>query len=109
MTTFHGNIHSKWSKMSIYEQMANVGAEVGRAITWRNKNNEEISRNAFYRALELIDTTVFVTTKKSSIKELLRLREILVDYFAGENIYNSTDEWLNKYFYYYNFAANKDR
>ena len=29
----------KWQKMSLIEQMANIGSEVERAINWKNKND----------------------------------------------------------------------
>ena len=38
----------RWQKFSLLEQMANIGAEVGRAINWKNRN-EENSKMAFER------------------------------------------------------------
>ena len=100
----HPDLGIRWNNFSIFEQMANIGAEVGRAINWRNKNRE-LSINAFYRSLDLIDLTVEDPKNKNSLKEILRGREMLVDYFAGENIYHSTDKVWEKYFYYFNLAA----
>ncbi len=101
---FHKELIGRWDRLSIYEQMANIGAEIGRAINWRFRNGE-ISKNAFYRALELIDFTVDDPKNKSRLKEILYVREMLVDYFTGDNIYHSTAESWSKYFYYFNFAA----
>ncbi len=103
---FHKELVGRWNRLSICEQMANIGAEVGRAINWRSRNGE-ISKNAFYRALELIDFTVDDLKNKNSLKEILYVREMLVDYFAGNNVYHSTDAGWNKYFYYFNLAARK--
>lgn len=105
MKIFHKNLKNRWCQFSLVEQMANIGAEVGRAINWRKKGKEEIWKNAFYRALELIDFTVDDPKNKNSLKEILRVRELLVDYFAGENIYHSTDKDWEKYFYYFNYSA----
>lgn len=105
MNLFHKNLKNRWRQFSLMEQMANIGAEVGRAINWRKKGKEEIWKNAFYRALELIDFTVEDPKNKNSLKEILRVRELLVDYFAGDNIYHSTDKDWEKYFYYFNYAA----
>lgn len=105
MNIFHKDIVNRWNKFSILEQMANIGAEVGRAINWRNKKNKEMSINAFYRALELIDFTVEDKKNINSLKEILRMRELLVDYLMGDNIYHSTDTNWEKYFYPFNFAA----
>lgn len=107
MNLFHKTLRCRWNKLSIFEQMANVGAEVGRAVSWRGKNNQKMSKNAFYRALELLDFSIADPKNKARLKEILRLRELLGDYFAGNNIYHSSDEWLKKYFYYFNFAARK--
>lgn len=105
MNLFHKNLQTRWSRFSIHEQMANIGAEVGRAINWKKKRNKEMSKNALYRALELLDFTIDDPKNKNSLKEICRVREILVDYFAGDNIYHSTDSGWNKYFYYFNIAA----
>ncbi|OGC03852.1 hypothetical protein A2276_08385 [candidate division WOR-1 bacterium RIFOXYA12_FULL_43_27] len=95
----------RWQKMPLSEQMANIGSEVERAINWKNKNNKEYSRTAFERALELLDLTLACYKEYSKLKELARLREVLADYFAFDNTYNSTDESLKKYFLAFNYAA----
>ncbi len=109
MKYFHNSIVNYWHKYSIFEQIANIGAEVGRAIKWKKKGKRDIFLNAFYRALELIDLTVSDTKNKNRLKELLRLREILADFLVGENIYQQTEKEIEKYFYYFNFAARKDK
>ena len=107
MNIFHKDLVGRWNQFSIFAQMANIGAEVGRAINWRNKKNNEMSKNAFYRALELIDFTVDDNKNINSLKEILIMRELLVDYLMGDNIYHSTDKSWEKYFYPFNFAARK--
>lgn len=108
MNYFHKEIIDRWQSYSIFEQMANIGAEVGRAINWKKKNNRKMSINAFYRALELIDLTIEDKKNKNSLKEILRLRELLGDYFFGKNIYGLDEKFWEKYFYPFNFAARKD-
>lgn len=95
----------RWQELSFFEQMANIGSEVERAIKWKNKNNIAYSQMAFERALELLDLTVENEKDKNHLKELLRLREALADYFFFENDYNSTDKSWQNYFYSFNFAA----
>lgn len=107
MNTFHKDLSARWNDLTTVEQMANIGAEVGRAISWHKKNNKMMSQNAFYRALELLDFTIEDSKNKNPLKEILRVREMLVDYFMGSNIYHSTDDQWNKYFYFFNFAARK--
>ena len=110
MTFQHKNLlkNGHWFGFSFMEQMANIGAEVGRAINWRNKANLEYSRLAFERALELLWLTIEDRKNHGpKLKELCRLKEVLGDYFMGENQYGSSDELWNKYFYPFNFAARK--
>lgn len=106
---YHPGLDKRWHEFTIYEQMANIGAEVGRAINWRKKNNKEYSKHAFFRALELIDFTIDDPKNKNSLKEILRMREVLGDYFMGDNSYQSTDEGWNKYFYFFNYRARYEK
>ena len=102
----HKNLaDGRWQKLTFFEQMANVGSEVERAIKWKNKGNAEYGRMAFERALELLDLTIDSAKSRSHLKELTRVREMLTDYFAFENSYNSTDKSWQNYFYSFNFAA----
>src|SRR3990167_5148242 len=85
----------QWFSKSIFEQMANIGSEVERTIKWRDKD-QKYSQMALERCLELIDLTASDPKNKNRLKEILRSRETLVDYFIGKNIYRSTDKlWQN--------------
>lgn len=97
-----------WSKLSFMEQMANIGSEVERTISWKNKKNRDYSNLAFERSLELLDLTIENSKNKSRLKELLRLREILADYFVFDNEYSSSDQLWRNYFYPFNFAARRN-
>jgi len=94
-----------WNRLSIAEQMANVGCDVERAIRWRNKGNLDYSRSAFERALELLMFTIADPKNIKRLSELCRLKEVLGDYFAGNNEYASTDEGWQKYFFNFNYMA----
>jgi len=98
----------RWFNFSLSEQLANIGSEVERTIKWRNKSNQKYSNNAFERALELLDLTIADKKNVKRLKELTRLREILVDYFFGDNQYSSSDQLWQKYFYAFNYAARID-
>lgn len=95
----------KWQKLSFLEQMANIGSEVERAINWKNKKDEEYSRMAFERALELIDLTIADEKNRSRLREITRIREVLADYFVCGNNYSSSDKSLKDYFYSFAFAS----
>lgn len=95
----------KWFNLSLIEQLANIGSEVERVINWRNKGSPKYSRLAFERALELLSLTIDDPKNKFRLKEPARLYELLVDYFAGDNFYGSSDELWHNYFLPFAYAA----
>lgn len=100
----------RWAEMPFSQQMANIGSEVFRAGKWKEKEKTERAQNAADRALELLDFTVSARTKAhESTRELLRLREVLCDYFYGDNQYASTNDSLNKYFDPFSMKAARQR
>ena len=104
--TYHQELSAgRWQTLSLAEQMANIGSEVERTISWRQKNNTQFSQRAFDRALELLDLTISSSNNPARLKELARLREVLADYFAFDNVYGSTDQLWQKYFFAFNYSA----
>ena len=98
--------NGRWNKLTLFEQIANIGSDVERTIKWRDKN-EGYSRRAFERALELLDLTIGDKKNLERLKELTRLRETLADYFVFDNDYKSSDISWHKYFFAFNFAARR--
>jgi hypothetical protein len=95
----------RWEKLSFCEQMAHVGSEVGRAMSWRGRN-EKYSELALERALELLDLTLEASVKSGPrLRELARVREALVDYFYFSNEYGSSDKAWESYFGAFAYAA----
>ena len=102
---FHKELtKEKWFAMDFFNQMANMGAEIGRAINWQKKD-VHLSQASLFRAVELLDLTIEDKKNNKKLKELCRLREIIADYFCFDNIYKTTNESLNNYFYAFNYAA----
>jgi len=97
----------RWFKLSLVEQMANVGSEVERAINWKAKSNLEYSQKAFERALELLDLTLDDNKNVKRFREVARVREAIVDFLAGQNEYGSTAEAWKKYFLQFAYAARR--
>lgn len=91
--------------MALVEQLANVGSEVERALGWATKGNREYGRQALERGLELLDLTIADPKHRHRLKELTRLREVLLDYFLGENQFGSTASSWRSYFHAYGLAA----
>ena len=106
----HGELASgRWKEMTLSEQMANIGSEVSRALNWRNKGNEEYSRKAAVRALELIDLSLDCAESLPRLREVARLREAVVDYFFGDNEFSSSEALWRSYFDHFNYAARRAR
>ncbi|MEX2437635.1 MAG: hypothetical protein WD449_00085 [Candidatus Babeliales bacterium] len=95
----------RWFELSLVEQLANIGSDIERTVTWKQKGNMHYSQQAFQRALELLDLLVRDPKNKKRLKEPLRVREALVDHFVYDNEYGSTDEDWQKYFFQFNYAA----
>lgn len=96
-----------WASMPFIEQMANIGSEFERALNWRRKNNEDYAQKAFDRSLELISLTIENIAFDARLKEITRLREILIDFFLGANEYASSENALRKYFMQFAYACRK--
>lgn len=97
----------RWSNFSLAEQLANVGSEVHRAI--RARGDEKRFEGAVFRGLELLDLTISDIRWRKRLKELTRVRELFCDAVFGGVEYGTSLEDLNKYFYYFAFAARANR
>lgn len=97
----------RWGRLPFLEQMANIGSEVERAMSWKKKQYPAYSQMAFERSLELIDLTLESVSGKARLKELARLREAIVDFFAGPNEFQSTENAWRRYFSPFTFAARR--
>lgn len=92
------NVTERWHQMTVQEQLANVGSEVHRAIRFKNKNDEKKALNFVNAALDFLVLTQSDPKNRNRIQELGFCKEELIDYFIGENIYQTTDEMLIKYY-----------
>ncbi|MBI2775539.1 hypothetical protein HYX58_06020 [Candidatus Dependentiae bacterium] len=106
MTMRHDGLAAgRWFELPLVEQLANVGSDIERTIRWRDKGNLEYSRDAFERALELLFLTVADPKNRKRLKEIVRAREMLIDYFVYDNSYSSTDKFWQDYFMDFNYAV----
>jgi hypothetical protein len=96
----------RWQQLSLAEQLANVGAEVGRMC--RRRAAEERTA-AFERALELLDLTLADPRWRGRLKEIARAREVLCDAADGGREYGATLEDLDRYFLDFALAARRGR
>lgn len=106
MKIYHQSLAGgRWFKFSLLEQLANIGSDVERTIQWRKKGDMNYSQSAFERTLELLDLTIADPKNRKRLKEILRVREALINYFMYDNVYAFTDEFWQDYFYQFNYAA----
>ena len=103
----HQNLAAgRWQQLSLFEQLGNIGSEVGRALKWRGKD-EAVYQNAIDRALELFDLTLADPRWKSRLREIARAREVFCDAVFGDQQYKTSLEDLECYFT--QFAINARR
>ena len=95
--------------MSLFEQMGNIGGEISRALAARARGDELLEAGALDRALELFDLTAADPRLRTRLREIMRAREVVCDYFFGDNEYGSTAESLDSYFLQFAMAARLSR
>jgi hypothetical protein len=94
----------RWGELSLAEQLANVGSEVGRMRRWRGRD-EPLAMSAFERALELLDLSLADPRWRDRLREIARARELLCDAALGGHEYGTTLEGLDRYFLAFAVAA----
>jgi len=101
---------NRWASMSLAEQMANTGSEVGRSAKWLAKGNKELADGAYLRALDLIDLTIAVGRhgkpgRHALLKELCRARDCYTEAFLDRDLASLNS--LDKYFYQFALLCRK--
>lgn len=91
-------VAGRWKNLSFLEQMANIGSEVERTISWKEKGNVEYSQKAFIRSIELLNMTLGSDLTPPQRREVARVREIWTDFIRYSNQYRSNKEQWRKYF-----------
>ena len=105
MTIQHKNLAAGgWQKLSLAEQLGDIGSETSRALNWQDKDQKSYE-NAIYRALELLDLTISDSRWKNRLKEIVRVRELLCDAVLGGKEYKTSLKDLDRYFFHFAFAA----
>ncbi len=96
-----------WFKLSLAEQLANIGSEAGRARKWQGKD-ENIFWSAVERALELSDLILEDPRwRGGKLREIARLKETFCDAITGGKEYKSTLKDLDRYFLSFAFFVRR--
>lgn len=94
----------KWQKLSLCEQLANIGSEVNRAMRWQNKDQKNFE-GAVHRALELFELTLDDARWHGRLREIARAREVFLDALSGGKEYKSSLKDLERYFFNFAYCA----
>lgn len=100
---------SRWNKMTICEQMGNIGSEVNRAIMAKRNDDNVLMNGAIDRALDLFDATTepLIASKSPRVKEVLRSRDQFLSLFFADNFSDADN--IENYFMQYALAARSNR
>lgn len=108
-TFIHKNLAAGgWFKLSLAEQMGNIGSEVWRAVRAQGEDQERFW-SPVWRALELFDLTLEDERWRGRRKEIARAREVFCDAVYGGHLYKSSLKDLTRYFDQFAFAAARQK
>lgn len=94
----------RWGKLSLCEQLGNIGSEVSRALRWRDKDKKKFD-GAVNRTLELFEFTLEDPRWRGRFREIARAREVFLDAISGGKEYRSSLEDLDRYFFNFAYCA----
>jgi hypothetical protein len=107
MEVIHQNLaQGRWQEFSLCEQLGNIGSEVGRALKWKDKD-QEIFDSAVSRALDLFDLTIADSRWFGRLREIGRAREVFLDAISDNREYKGSLDGLEKYFFHFAFCARR--
>ncbi len=100
----------RWAQMTIFEQMGNIGSEVGRAIRAKQLHDEQRFNGALCRGLDLFEATteVLIAKKSGRVREVLIARDQFLQLFFGKAPENDAQK-IEEYFMQYAIAARLHR
>lgn len=102
----HGGLtHERWKRLSLSDQLANIGTEVARAARAKNRQDETRLQQHFDLALQLFEFTLDDERWRYQRIEIGRAREIVCDFLAGDNEYESSSESLDAYFLPFSYLS----
>ncbi len=101
----------RWAKFSVFEQMGNIGSEVGRTFSAGRRNDSESAERAVVRALDLFEATaqLFAEQKSPRTKEVLRAKDQFLQIYTDQAFNSPQAKSLDTYFLSYAIAARSQR
>lgn len=95
-----------WFRLSLTEQLGNIGSEVGRAAYAQGKDGHRFHQ-AVERALDLFDLTLEDKRWRGRLREIARAREVFCDAVYGGKEYGASLTDLDRYFLQFALAARR--
>jgi len=97
-----------WSRLSLMEQLGNIGSEVGRARKSQG-GDPAVFGGAVDRALDLFDLTLLDPRWRGRYDEIARARELFCDAAFDNNQYKTTLADMEAYFLQFALAVQMNR
>ena len=94
----------RWQKLSLAEQLGNIGSEISRAVNWHDRD-DVLFQGAVWRALELFDLTLDDPRWIGRRQEIARAKEVFCDIIFGDKKYKTTLKDLLPYFNQFAYSA----
>lgn len=94
---FYKKLASRWQKLTLVEQLANIGSEISQARHAEEVGNSKDKKAALERALELVYLTLADKRWRSRLKEIARLKEVICDIYQNAGFYNVSLKALEDY------------
>ena len=98
---------ARWTKLSLAEQIGNIGSEFSRARSAEQRNDFEKRQAALERALDLIDLSLVGNFEPKRRKELARLRALSANCYVNGDEYETDLQELEEYTYPFALLARK--
>jgi hypothetical protein len=98
----------QWATLNIYEQMGNIGAEVGRAIKAKKEGKDERVQGAIERASDLFNATACNLAGKQQFRqivEVLRARDEFLGLFYDDKFTPDNADSIERYFTHFAIAS----
>jgi len=99
----------RWAKLTICEQLGNIGSEVGRAISAKRNGYDDRMEGAINRALDLFLATIEVLIKEKTYihraKEVIRARDEFMSLFYHDDFDEIEADKIEAYFMNFAYIA----
>jgi len=99
----------QWQKLSLAEQIGNIGSELARAKFWHEKGNIENKKKSLERALELINLTLACIKEGTQLKEVARMQEVVANLFIESQRYLASFNDLERFYMPFALLARKNK